>query len=221
MSGNQHRSPWTPKVIEKASKMWREGITSPVIVERMGGMFTVEALNSKARSMRDKFPIKDGTGKRRKISIPLEPIAKMWNDGKTSVEVGEHFGVKPSWVRSMAHQHRDLFSPKSSGFQKRTPVRKASPSPSSERPQVDVQRMPLPSAGTWHPIELDEYELARLPHAKDMFNNEGCKYPLSDKGPHLFCAHERYQLKPYCTYHMAKCNPPGAGTRSERRADRG
>lgn len=209
MSGNQHRSPWTPEVIEKVSRLWREGLTSSEIVDRMGSMFTREALNSKARTMRDLFPAKMDTGKNRKIELDLGPIAEMWNAGKSSTVIGAHFGVKPSWVRSMAQQNRPLFSAKTSGYQKRVPKRKPQDNP------VEVQRMPLPTAGTWAAIELDQYELSRLP-GLTMAENEGCKYPLTDTGPHLFCSAPKMELKPYCAYHAVKC--AGPGTMSERRA---
>src|SRR5690606_18333480 len=105
---NQHHTPWTPAVVEKASRMWKEGLTSSAIVERMGSMFTREALNSKARTMRDLFPAKMDTGKNRKIELDLGPIAEMWNAGKSSTVIGAHFGVKPTWVRNMAQQNRHL-----------------------------------------------------------------------------------------------------------------
>lgn len=214
--GAAKNTPWTPETLAKASKLWKEGKTSAQIVTALGGRISREAMNSKARTMRDLFPIKEDSGKNRKITIDLGPVAALWNDGKTSVEVAKVFGVKPSWVRSMAQQNRGMFVEKVSGTSRRVVVQ----SPRRPQPVLDreVQRMPLPASGTWKPIELDDYERERLPHALSMNDNTGCKYPLTDTGPHLFCAHTRHEMKPYCSYHVVKCNPPGAGTGSEKRA---
>lgn len=63
--------------------------------------------------------------------------------------------------------------------------------------------------------DLDEYELSRLPGVT-LFENTGCKYPLTKSGPHMFCG--CVASGSYCDYHAVKCAAPG--TVSERRAVR-
>lgn len=67
------------------------------------------------------------------------------------------------------------------------------------------------------PVELDEYERSRLPGAP-LIDVCGCRYPLTDSMPHMFCDAPRQIGKSYCSYHMAKTNPTRAGTNSEKSA---
>lgn len=46
----------------------------------------------------------------------------------------------------------------------------------------------------------------------------GCKWPVNDGGPFLFCGHEREPGRPYCTFHENLS--VGTGTASERSAVR-
>lgn len=67
------------------------------------------------------------------------------------------------------------------------------------------------------PVELDEYERSRLPGAS-LIDVCGCRYPLTDSMPHMFCDAPRQVGKSYCTYHMDKTNPTWAGTHGEKSA---
>lgn len=69
----------------------------------------------------------------------------------------------------------------------------------------------------YKPIEMDEYERSRLPGAS-LMDVCGCRYPLTDIPPHMFCDAPRKVGKSYCTYHMGKTNPAWAGTHGEKSA---
>lgn len=67
------------------------------------------------------------------------------------------------------------------------------------------------------PVELDEYERSRLPGAS-LVDVCGCRYPLTDSMPHMFCDAPRQLGKSYCKHHMEKTNPTWAGTHGEKSA---
>lgn len=67
------------------------------------------------------------------------------------------------------------------------------------------------------PVELDEYERSRLPGAS-LIDVCGCRYPLTDNMPHMFCDAPRQLGKSYCAHHMGKTNPAWAGTHGEKSA---
>lgn len=67
------------------------------------------------------------------------------------------------------------------------------------------------------PVELDEYERSRLPGAS-LIDVCGCRYPLTDSMPHMFCDAPRQVGKSYCKHHMDKTNPTWAGTHGEKSA---
>lgn len=67
------------------------------------------------------------------------------------------------------------------------------------------------------PVELDEYERSRLLGAS-LIDVCGCRYPLTDSAPHMFCDAPRQLGRSYCPHHMAKTNPKRAGTHSEKSA---
>lgn len=211
-------TPWTPFVVEKASELWNKGFTLKEIVARCGYIFTVEALRTKASKSRHLFPARMHKNPNR-IEVNIEPIAKMWAKGLTSPQIAAETGLKASYIRTLAQRHRQLFPSRGPGGDQvgHKAKRPTKPSKDPELRKIRVQHMPLPPMGTWAEIELDDYEKARLPGVS-MAYNDGCKYPLTDTGPHCFCAAPRFHLKPYCAYHVVKCNPPGAGTDSEKRA---
>ncbi len=208
---NQHNSPWTPERVQEAARLWAELYTPKQIVEHFGGIFTVRAIEDKARHNRDLFPKR---GVIRQSKFDLQKAADLWNSDMTSFEVAAALGVNPSYVRLQAQKHRDLFKSKAG---KDRSKRERKPKPKTELDDVVVPATEFAPSGTWKAIELDEYEVARLPGVS-MFENEGCKYPLTEDGPHSFCGCKRYQMKPYCAYHVVKTR--GRGTESERAAVR-
>jgi hypothetical protein len=54
-----------------------------------------------------------------------------------------------------------------------------------------------------HP-ELEEFNAERLPHAKRLLDCTGCKFPLDNEKPYLFC-NATTNKGPYCPTHRAWC----------------
>lgn len=202
---------WTQERIEQAGKMWRDGMTASHIARVMG--VTRNGIISKARDNRDLFPPKQAP----RITVDLEGIAKLWNAGTKAAEIAEVFGVKPGYVRGLASSNRDLFTRKHGGTLTRKPRSEQAPKPRARRKAITSvwQRSDpsVPRADLYKPIELDEYELTLLPGV-GMMENTGCKYPLTERGPHRFCGCEASGS--WCSYHAEKIK--GHGTESERRA---
>lgn len=208
-------SPWTPERVERASRMWKEGNTYQDIIAVFDGLITVGSLKAKAASDRVRFPSKQHR-KLAKIEVDLAPIAKLWAEGLSSSQIAAQTGLKAPFIRTLAQKNREMFPRRAGGGD--TSQHKASRAAKTDPvlKAVVVQRMPVMPQGEYTGIQLDDYELARLPIAVTMADNNGCKYPLNEGGPFLFCGCDRYKTKPYCAYHVMKCR--GVGTASERAA---
>ncbi len=213
--GTPKNSVWTEDTIEAASKLWKSGKTAKQVAEALGPMFNKNMVISLANRARERFPARKPLMETA-LNLPVDAIAKIWNEtNRTSSDIGKEFGAMASTIRGLVTKNPDKFNPRPRGGNR--PIAKAR-----------KKRQPLTANWDWKPRDkelpkivyrnpdLDEYELARLPYAVDLNSNTGCKYPLTDTGPHLFCSAPKMELKPYCAYHAVKC--AGPGTMSERRA---
>jgi len=202
---------WTQERIEQAGKMWRDGMTASHIAKVMG--VTRNSIVSKSRDHRDLFPPKNAP----RIKVDLEAISRLWNAGSKAKDIAEVFGRRADHVRSLAKEHRSMFVVKKGGTLTRKPRSEQAPKPRARRKAITSvwQRSDpsVPRADLYKPIELDEYELTLLPGV-GMMENTGCKYPLTERGPHRFCGCEASGS--WCSYHAEKIK--GHGTESERRA---
>ncbi len=196
---------WQGDHIELAAKMWAKGMSCKEIAIILGDSYTRSMVASKARKLRDLFPTRVV-----QIQPDLPALADMWNNTtKSSVEIGRKFRLNAERVRDIASKNPDMFMKRQSGA-KRRPAKK----PTKTVPTGWISTEPVNYIEYKEP-GLDAYELSRLPGIS-MADNNGCKWPLTDTGPHKFCGCEKLELKPYCPYHVRKAL--GFGTISERRA---
>lgn len=206
---------WSEENVTKAYRMWRDGISASAIARKLGPEFTKNMVLGLANRKREMFPARKKAKKMSvKIDVDIDAVAKMWNDTPmTSAEIGKMFGASATFVRSLAGKYPGKFVKRPSGGSK--PSQKAKKTPITAtwfKPARDSVSLPVVS---YKSPELDEYETARLPGVL-MVDNKGCNWPLNEGGPFLFCGCEKYQLKPYCRYHVIKAR--GEGTPSERSA---
>lgn len=203
---------WKVEDIDRASQMWMSGMKKVDIVNALGDWCTMGMLSGIFKRNRDKFPVREGDARYKRHSADINEIARLWNDTKmSSTTIGRKFGLSSTTIRSMVAYHKDLFISRKKGAPK-------SPKPvPAKKEGRDVFIAPKISTIEFKHPELDDYERARLPGV-NMIDNFGCRYPLTEDGPHMFCGCKRVEMKSYCAYHVEKV--AGPGTRSERRAVR-
>jgi hypothetical protein len=214
---------WTEEAVDTAAKLWGQNKTAKQVAEALGPSFTKNMVISLANRARDRFPARKPLMETA-LNLPVDDIAKIWNEcpHRSSADIGKEFGAKASTIRGLVTKHPGKFNPRPRGGERVSAKSKANKTARKSKTISTAWSRPTrdPAAPkiVYRNPDLDSYELKRLPFAADMVSNTGCKYPLTDTGPHMFCAHTRHEMKPYCAYHVVKCNPPGAGTGSEKRA---
>lgn len=200
------RFEWTTDAINKAAKMWDEQFSSEEIAAVFPGCNKNMILGLAFRN-RDKFQLRiTGEPNRKPRNVNLVEMARMWNETEyTASHIGKLFDMSATNVRSLVAKHKDKFVSRRGGVKRRDEEKVEAP----ETPSIEY------TYGTYAAPVLDAYEISRLPGIS-MADNNGCKWPLTDTGPHMFCGCEKLELKPYCSYHVRKAL--GFGTISERRA---
>lgn len=134
--------------------------------------------------------------------------AEMWANGATMSQIAKVVGVSRNAVSGKISRTRDIF-PEKGVAQARiekiiTPLKRKAvehQKPSSAMRFV----LGAPKTVKFNEPKLDEYEKARLPGVS-LVDNNGCMYPLTENGPHMFCGCERVDSKRYCEYHVEKCS---------------
>lgn len=137
-----------------------------------------------------------------------EKAAEMWANGATMSQIAKVVGVSRNAVSGKISRTRDMF-PEKGVAQARienviTPLKRK---PVENQKPSSAMRFVLgaPKTVKFKEPKLDEYEKARLPGVS-MVENNGCMYPLTSDGPHMFCGCERVDSKRYCEYHAEKCS---------------
>jgi Uncharacterized protein conserved in bacteria len=198
---------WQGDDLTRASEMWGRGMSCSEIASALGHTYTRSMIASKAKRLRHMFPARIV-----QLQPDLEAMATVWNGTtKSSAEIGRQFGISQERVREIASKHPGMFEKRKAGpkYQNKPPVAKNLSTGWRSAGPVSVTAYTEPS--------LDDYDQSRLPGLL-LWENEGCKYPLTQTGPHRFCGCNKLELKPYCAYHAVKV--AGPGTVSERRAVR-
>lgn len=124
-------------------------------------------------------------------------IVQMWNDGQSTGRMSKamkaQFGqVMSEWTieRYIRENMARL------GIQDREDLRKRN------------GRIPRSKKGLKPPTKakaVDRTQIDGTPF--DQLAKGQCKFPLTDSLPHLFCKSSREHESPYCSHHLAICNP--------------
>lgn len=193
---------WTPEIIQKCAQMWADGKSYLEISEEIG--VTRNMVSGLASRNRGLFPKTEGAKKRGSFIEKLDIVkaGKLWEEGKSYQEIASEMGVTTNAIQLLAQRNRSIMpsrrSSSSEGPRKRAEIAKTI----SEKPKAHNNFHGTKQAIYINP-ELDAYEIARLPGVP-LIDNDGCMYPLTDEGPHLFCGHSRFKGR-YCEYHTEKC----------------
>lgn len=154
-------------------------------------------------------------------------IKSVWRDGITSTQIGMAVGATKGSIVGFYYHHRDMLEdcplPKSVAEKNRTGdytqatiIRHRQLEAKAER----ERRSRIASLVT--SFKTPEFEAADIPSTDDgglyvtMADNVGCKWPLNDGGPYVFCGHDRLGKYSYCARHQDRS--VGRGTEGERRA---
>lgn len=199
---------WTQEIIDRASKLWKDGRSAREIAEDIG--VTRNSVLSIMHRYRELFP-KLGITSRQAIERGLiDKAVALWNEGASVKIIALETGLTPGQVSGLTKRKRELFKKRDLKKRDLTLHRvnrsmKAKKSPRNDK----VNRLSKfnPNAGPkeakYEDPALDEFELSRLP-GLPLVDNDGCMYPLTAEGPHLFCGHLRFKGR-YCEHHTYKC----------------
>lgn len=124
-------------------------------------------------------------------------IVRMWNDGRSTSHMAQamkaEFGqVMTEWTvkRYIAANTERL------GIQDREDLRKGN------------GRIPKSKKGLKPPTKAPAVDRAQIDGTPfDDLQRNQCRFPLTDSLPHLFCKSNREHESPYCSHHLAICNP--------------
>lgn len=199
---------WTQEVIDRASRLWKDGKSAMEIAEEIG--VTRNSVLSIMHRYRELFP-KLGITSRQAIERGLiDKAVALWNEGASVKIIALETGLTPGQVSGLTKRKRELFKKRDLKKRDLTLHRVNRSMKAKKSPRNDpVNRMSKfnPNAGSkaaWYQDpELDDFELSRLPGVS-LIDNDGCMYPLTAEGPHLFCGHLRFKGR-YCEHHTYKC----------------
>lgn len=205
---------WTDEQKARLTALHQQGKTFSQIAAILGGWCSRSAVAAQVKRMRDELERRNNP-----IVVDIAALAAAWkNPELTSSKIGELFGISPSHVRAIAAANRDLFQPRNSGKKtekKPKPQKKHTTRVVSAWARRDPSQ---PAPSYYDPMPMDDYEIARLPHAKPLHDLAAgeCKWPLGEDRPYMFCACQTTQAGTYCAHHVVKA--VGVGTKSEREA---
>ncbi len=196
---------WTPEIIETAVKLWASGCSATEIAPVIGT--TRNSVLGFIHRNKANFP-----NRQDKPILHIDKIAELYDQGVSVLLIGEALGYTKGQISGLIKRNPDKF-PRKEGGRKRADDKKsvsvdriqARKSPRNDK----VNRLSKfnPNAGSkaaWYQDpELDSFELSRLPGVS-LVDNDGCMYPLTAEGPHLFCGHLRFKGR-YCEHHTYKC----------------
>lgn len=209
---------WTDEQKQTLQRMHGEGKTFLQIAIELGGGTTRSMIAAYVSRHRETFERR--TQPHPTPDYDIDALALAWaNNSLSSAEIGRMFGLNPAYVRDIANRNRDKFPRRRAGSLQNKPKPKPKKKQNPRTSSVWTRRDPSdPAPSYYEPMELDAYEIARVPHAKplhDLERNE-CKWPLGEDRPFRFCACKTTQVGTYCAYHVVKAI--GVGTKSEREA---
>jgi len=193
----------------KAVELYRDGVSQENMAVELG--ITKDSLITFLRRNPGIFP------KRPRPQGALSPsdierASSMWKAGAELKDIAAKFRVTKNVIIGQANSNRELF-----------PHRRQ---PTGQRPKrepvvVPVKRKKTRGNGNWNTnlfgvakstIAKDpsyiavktEYDAERMRHAKPLHELEECEchWPLTDRGPYLFCAAEASRT--YCDHHEAR-----------------
>lgn len=186
--------------IARASTLWREGKTRVEIAERFG--VTDSVMKHVVRKNRDHFPHRERqlTHDDMWSDDELKQASDMWKRGDSAEIIADRFGVARNTIFGLAQRKRDWFPARQHGG--RTVARRNSTP--SERVEIAKRQAAAFRSTVLKPVKLNDYDAARLPHAKELsdLTKCECKWPLNDGGPFLFCA--EVATGDYCRSHHAR-----------------
>ncbi|XAI95166.1 GcrA-like cell cycle regulator protein [Microcystis phage Mwe-JY13] len=211
---------WTDEQKLTLTTMHGDGASFSQIALAMGGGTTRSMVAAYVSRHRETFArrVQPVT-----VEYDIDELAKAWgNDSLSSAAIGRMFGLSAAYVRDIANRNRDKFPRRQPGSTQIGPKKPKKPKPPRQNPRISsvwTRRDPSqPAPSYYDPLPMDDYEIARLPHAKplhDLERNE-CKWPLGEDRPYRFCACQTTQAGTYCAHHVVKAI--GVGTKSEREA---
>lgn len=197
---------WAPEIIDHAAQLWASGMDATQIGNEIG-VNRNKMLGIMHRN-RGKFPKRGELWPRSAI----DKAAELWDQGVSVAMIGLALGYTKGQISGMMKRNRERFPAKKTGRKRADDKKTVSVDRimAKKSPRNDpVNRMSKfnPNAGSkaaWYKDpELDEFELSRLPGVP-LMDNDGCMYPLTSEGPHLFCGHSRFKGR-YCAHHDEKC----------------
>lgn len=137
----------------------------------------------------------------------IEAIRAAYRPGSSTAVIAQALGVSRSSILSIYHRNKKLAAdcplppplksnkPKSS---KIAPVQRRQKTVASAKPNI-----PMPMALIPKPVVMQDSLNVTLENL-----GTGCKWPVNDGGPFLFCGCRRNEHKSYCDWHAlsAKAN---------------
>ncbi|WP_188855395.1 GcrA family cell cycle regulator [Aureimonas glaciei] len=196
-----------------------------------------------ASARRDLFP-RRRPGKQKGVGFwsgdKIVIAAQLWAEGKSTAEVAEHFGAKPTSANALITRNRELFPHrgnmlKQTGMKHPPKAKKPKPAPPAVKPQPapKIAAAPKPIAAAEPPIVRDRTPKAEsfrpllgaepMPVLSALIANR-CKWPVHagddpfTNAATFFCGEQRLAVGPYCAGHHRLAH--SSGTPSERSADR-
>lgn len=154
-------------------------------------------------------------------------IKSVWRDGITSTQIGMAVGATKGSIVGFYYHHRDMLkdyplrpadrNKRALGLLTESTIRR-----DREKEAKAERERQSRIASLVTSFKTPEFEAADIPSTDDgglyvtMADNVGCKWPLNEGGPYLFCGHERLGKYSYCARHQDRSI--GRGTEGERRA---
>ena len=193
---------WTDEIINRAAQLWASGMDATQIGLEIG-VNRNKMLGIMHRN-REKFPKRGELWPRSAI----DKAAELWDQGVSVSMIGLALGYTKGQISGMTKRNRDRFPVKKTGRKRADDKKTLSVdriAAKKDKPQyLSKFNTNAGSKASWYQDpDLDEFELSRLPGVS-LVDNDGCMYPLTAEGPHLFCGHLRFKGR-YCEHHTHKC----------------
>lgn len=203
---------------ETASRMWKSGASASEIGAALGvSRSTIVGIAFRDRA---NFPSKGkGRGYTRKSAAGrivewseerIDRAAGMWADGLQIVQIAEAMGTTNASVKGIVRRRRDRFAERTRGRAEGEKMPPKREKPDWVRGVKTGPKVPV--------IAPSAFDLGRMPHVKTLLEIGPCecRWPLTENGPHLFCAEVVADGSSWCEHHYHRS--VGSGTRSEQNA---